>query len=101
MSAAFTASAPTLAKLSAQQRPGTRGRARGAAVVVTNAADASSRVHNKVDAVRRGVALGATTTLMSLAQAQPAHAMEGVMSVFNGNPALVRLRAPSIVPLVS
>ena len=95
MSTAFTVAAPTLAKLSRPPKLAGKAqscRARTVAAVATNtssSSSASSSVHNKVEEIGRGVALGMTTTAISLAHAQPAHAMEGVLSVFDGNPALV------------
>lgn len=100
MSAALTASTAPLAKLSAPARSQLQQRRRAQAAVVTSSSssgvvhDGKNTANNNslaAASLARRVALGAATVAVPLlAIAQPAHAMEGALAVFNGNPALVR-----------
>jgi hypothetical protein len=94
MSAAFTASTPTLAKLSQPSRAQLKQGRRAHAAVVS-----SGGVHNKktsdntniaASLRRAGIALGGAA--VSLAVSAPAHAMAGLPDLFD-NPAVVRLTA--------
>jgi hypothetical protein len=86
---ALTASAPTLAALSGARRAPKQHRRRAAPVFAV----ANQRVVVKTDAnntqTMQKVALGLGAAATTLVTAAPAHAMDGAMSVFNGNPGAV------------
>ena len=68
------------------------------AVASSEGLNADSCVVEMAVARRAGLALGATAASLATV-APPAYAMEGVLSVFNGNPALVRMMREAPVAL--